>query len=245
MAAKYFIAGEDVNIVLPFLVDGPNGPDYVVPDAGSVSYTVRGHTGQPIAGATNVSVPTDADDTQVSVNIGFPINNKTRQFERRSVEYRWVVAGRAYGREFSFFLTDRLIFDATPAEVRERLGVNASELPDHEVDLVAAYYQLGAQIGATTLADKLAEGTYETIKANRALVLVEALRLLPSLRLRAAKAETSGSEGFTRYDIDWDALEKALKDELGKQVELLGTSSGGVVFMLSAQTDPFNPLDEG
>lgn len=245
MAAKYFFAGEDVNIVLPFLVDGANGPDYVVPDPGSVTYTVRGHNGLPISGANNVSVPTDGDDTQVSVNIGFPINNKTRQFERRNVEYRWTVAGRSYRREFNFFLIDRLIYDATPNEVRERLGVNQSELPDHEIDLVAAYYQLGARIGATVLSDKLAAGTYETIRANRALVLVEALRVLPSLRLRAAKAETSGAEGFTRYDIDWDALEKALKDELGQQTELLTGSTGGVVFMVSSQPDPFNPLDEG
>lgn len=238
MATRYEVAGEDATCVLPFIVEGPNGPDYVVPDASSVTWNVRDHLGATMLPSWAALV-TGPNDTQVVVTIVAALNTKTRQFERRQIEYRWTTAGVPYKRTASYMLSDRVLMDATPDQVRERLGVSRAELADHEIDLIAAYHILAETLGGTVLKDMLDAGTLSTLKANRAIVLQAALFALPSLRLKAAQAEKSGAESFTRFDIDWDALEKALKNESATTTGSLAQSGGSAMFLLSSAPDPF------
>lgn len=242
MATRYEVVGEDVVCVLPFLVEGPNGPDYVVPDANSVTWNLRDHLGATML-ASWATLLTGPDDTQAVVSVVAALNTKTRQFERRQVEYRWAVNGIPHRRTVAYLLCDRINMDATPEQVRERLGVSRSELADREIDLIAAYHLLAESLGGTKLKDMLDLGTLDTIKANRAIVLQAALFALPSLRLKAAQAEKSGAESFTRFNVDWDALEKALKTESAAAAGTLAGSGGSALFVLSSRPDPFGYED--
>lgn len=237
MAVRYEIAGEDVTSVLPLLVDG----DYTTADDGAVAITVRDHLGATILSDT-LTLSTDA--TEFLFAIPAHLNNKTLRFERRTITYRWTTSNRPAGRTVTYVLADYVAMDATPDMVRERLGVSRSELADAEIDLLGAYHTLADTLGGTVLADRLASGTTDMLRANRAIVLTAALSVLPSLRLKAAQAEKSGDESFTRFDIDWDALEAALKSEATASTASSATATGAPLLMLSIAPDPLNPWDD-
>lgn len=232
MALRYEIAGEDLTLVLPLLVDG----DTTTSEGGAVTVKVRDHAGAVVSGET-VTVSSDA--TEFLYTVPAAVNAKTLTFERRSVQYGWTTgAGHPAARTVGYVLADFVAFDATPDMVRERLGVSRSELADHEIDLFGTYYALAESLGGTTLADWLASGTIDMLKANRAIVLSAALAIIPSLRLKAAQAEKSGDESFTRFDIDWDALTAALEDEAAASTATSATATGAPLFMLSIAPDP-------
>lgn len=237
MSARYEVAGEDASILLPFIISGVNGNDYVVPDPNSVEWNVRGHDGTLMTSWQSAVI--GSNDTQTTITVSAALNTKTRSFERRSVEYRWLMNGGRVSRSIPYVLTDRVVFDATPDQVRECLGVNRSELPDHEIDLISSYHLLAAALGGTVLRDKLDLGTIDMIKANRAIVLHTALEVLPALRLKAAQSEKSGAEGFTRYTIDWDKLEHVIRREL-LSINLTDPMVvGSTMFVLSEHRDIF------
>lgn len=237
MAIRYEIAGEDVTLVLPLLIDG----DGTTADDGTVAIKLRDHIGA-IVYADTISLSEDA--TEFLFSVAAHLNEKTRAFERRTITYRWTASGRPASRTVTYVLADYVAMDATPDMVRERLGVSRAELADAEIDLLGAYHTLADTLGGTALADRLASGTTDMLRANRAIVLTAALSLLPSLRLKAAQAEKSGDESFTRFDIDWDALETALKDEAASSTSSSATGTGAPLFMLSVAPDPLNPWDD-
>ena len=209
----YFIANEPVNLTLSFMVDTPNGLDYAPAIDGSVKYTLRDHFGVPLFGLMDVPVPTPGEPSEVGIVIPGSYNAKTTEVARRTITYQWVSGGQLYSRRFAYYLVDWVNIDAEPAAVRAALGVNVGELPDRDISLVTAYLALKSSVGPGVDA-ALAAGDVTTIKINRAIVIREALRLLPSLRLKAARSESSGSESFQRFDIDWDALRDDLRAEL-------------------------------
>lgn len=231
MATRFETAGEEAYVSVPFLVPGGNGYDFVVPDPNSAEWNLRDHAGslmgswQTVPASGIVTVPSS-------------YHTITRDIERRTLEYRWMVNGGRMVRSIPYMLAPRPVFDATPDQVRERLGVNRSELPDHEIDLISSYFTLAAALGGTVLRDWLDLGTVDTLRANRAIVLHAALELIPALRLKAAQTEKSGAEGFTRFDIDWSALEADLRRQLAAATA--STAAGGsALFVLSNRADPF------
>jgi hypothetical protein len=97
MAIRYEIAGEDVTLVLPLLIDG----DGTTADDGTVAIKLRDHLGA-IVYADTISL--SEDTTEFLFSVAAHLNEKTRAFERRTITYRWTASGRPANRTVTYVL---------------------------------------------------------------------------------------------------------------------------------------------
>ncbi len=207
---------------LPFLVDG----QYVVPDHDSVFFAVFG----PNVSILVVDTPVDhAGMTQVSVTISAVVNTPSAVTEPRWIVYRFTVGGLPYTAQVVYTVTPPILLTVSPDHVRAELGVSLAELPDNDLDLVAAVLDLTAGYPSAT-----------QTQLDKASVLSEALRVLPSCRNRAAQTVISGTEEFTRAKPEWDRLESDLRGRLFTLLDSMTTtpSVARTYLTISTPTDP-------
>lgn len=238
----YKTAGEDIAVVIRFLVGG----DTVVPDAGSVSYSVRDNAGALMVGLSAVAVA-DPYSTQTTITVPAASNAITGQIEKRAVIVRFTKDSIPHEIVEIYKLTAWLNLDVAPSAVRASLGLNEGELPDAEIDLPAAYFAIinEPEIDPVDFDAALAAGNASQIAANEAVVCRAALRVLPTLQTRMAAQERSGTSSFARQPVDYPRLRadliarysQALADALGID------SEAPTMIVFSTQTDPFTGED--
>lgn len=231
------IGGQDATLRVAFELDGQP----VVPDVGSVMYTVRGNSGAAVSGLTDVPVTTQSDTTAVVITVAGLNNTLVKRTERRTVVIRFAVGGQLYYLTRRYRVVPWLNHAVEPWAVRSFVGVNRQELGDSEIDLVHAYLEVEAVVGQTTFDTALAAGGLTSDKANLAIKYRAVLDVLPSLQLKVAKAEDNGTMKFQRLDkIDFRSLHLEAAGRLGELLtELSGRDSGSFVLgILSAPVDP-------
>jgi hypothetical protein len=234
---RYEVAGRDVTVTVRFMVDG----DFVVPDASSVTYTLRGNDGLPVAGQTDVAVGTTDSQTETNITIAAVRNGKAKDFENRFVTVEFKVAGQAYSATTAYRLIDWLGVTVTGDDVRSFIGLDSHELADAELDLHASYYEIKKQLGGTVFDDALTAGDDKTLGANRAVLCHQVLRLVPSLRLRTVQREATDTASFDRYKtIDWSAIASLASAELAAGLSAIAGSAVDevTIFQLTTRTDP-------
>lgn len=65
----------------------------------------------------------------------------------------------------------------------------------------------------------LENGTpYEKLMVVDAIEATAALMVLPTLQVRVAKTETSGTNSYTRQNIDWDKLKEYLQSVVAESL---------------------------
>ena len=210
-----FTADDSVTILVPFLVDS----EYVVPDTGSVTFSLRDNNGSLVV--TDQALTPTA--TEIAVTIPSQYNAKALPTELRTLIVKYTVGTAPYQVTVPYRLNAWLNIGVTPAEVRKHLGLSTTELPDADVDFYDAYYLLDAQLAGmgspATMAAALSSGTLNAKYANDALIYKAAFDLLPSLPerlLRREQAGTMSSERFGNYDFGalHDQLTDLLEDTL-------------------------------
>jgi len=231
-----FAAGQDVSLVIPFKVDG----EYVTPDEDSVSYSVRDAQGVLISALTNVSVTLTPGVTDTSITIPATNNTKTLDFETRSVIVTFKVSGQTHNLTLAYRLSDWVNLFINGGTVRGILGLNEFELPDADIDIMAAYASLNDELGDTTLPDALTSGTIKAQAANRAVALKAAIEQCTSIPMRAMRSERSGDTAYDRYPRrDWTSLERDLSAELELEVDKFRVTTKDIptTFLVGARTD--------
>jgi hypothetical protein len=233
----YAAPGRDFAVRVPFLLGGRP----VVADPGSVRYTVLGEGGAPITGLIDVGADVPAGSAAVVVTVPASANQTSLRVGSRGV----LVSFTAAGAPSSTFVAYRLAAPppvwVTPADVRGLLGAARDEIADADVDLVEAHLEVENALGASTLSAALASGARPAFLANRAVAHNAALRLLPSARARYAQSRTNGQEGFSRFRVDFDALEASLRQAYADALSLVAGSSdtltSPVLMVLTKPTD--------
>jgi hypothetical protein len=203
-----FIAGSDVS--LQFHLETKLGTS--IPDADSVTYSVRNNSGDLIV--TDQAISTSDTQTSVVVLVSASDNAITAPalFEKRWVQVVWTQGGNTYRMVKIYRLVPFLNHTVSPDDVRAFLGMDEDELRDDEVDLTAAYYEFNSLLNTGELETALTAGNLSTIRANDAIVATCALRLIPSLELRPLSKQTDGSltnQRFDRVKPDYDKLAQA------------------------------------
>lgn len=202
---KYHLAGEDTTVTFDFLHEG----QFVVPDQGTVTYTVRGTDGTKLVDSQSVN--TGTDQTQIQVVVSASNNQKSGDIEKRSVVVNYQVDGHPFQMVKQYWLTDWLNFTAWPSDVRMYMGVNESELRDHEIDLTWAYFKVRREMGDNATAfDSALDATDDSAYyANMAIIYRAVLDLIPSLQLRVAQREQDDQQAYARLNnIDFEALQR-------------------------------------
>jgi hypothetical protein len=234
-----YISGTDVWFSHMFIANG----EPFIPDVGSVKYTVLDHSGAPIAGLADVAVTTDSTTFQIGLTI--PAANNTvaagKKFERRTIVIQYLRAGAANRAVKAYRLVPLLNHSVEPQHVRSFFGLQEKELPDAEIDLLAAYLYVEDDFTGVSLDSLLASGTTQELAANECIKLRAVIEVLPSVKQRMAQKETNGVVGFERPVVkDFDDIErKAMERYAAARVQALGLTDTVVSFILTTtDSDP-------
>ena len=202
--------------------EAPQG--LVIPDVGSVTYSLFDGTGAPLLVARELTPEAEATGVSIPIHAIHQIIDPERSFERRQVVVSWLAAGRSYQKRLAYRVVELPIHTVTPADVRTYLGINEDELRDDEVDLFAATLMLQGALGRERFEAALTSGTLLEIRATRAIVLSAAQLLFPSLRFRIAQAKSDGTLKFERLKdtTAFEGLVAATMDELVRITGELG-----------------------
>jgi len=202
------LSNKACTLYLEFRKDG----EFVIPDAGSIKFTLRGNSGALLVNAAAVPDPNSSVTTVVVAQA----NNTTTvgTIESRYVLVEFMVAGQPLTITFAYRLSDFLPITAQPQDVRNALGVRFGELQDRDVDLYEAYYNLVRSY--PLLATALVTSDTRAMNANRAIVLYCALDLIPSMPTRTAKQDSLNNATLLRQTIDWESIQAKLQGELSE-----------------------------
>lgn len=193
-------SGLPLSHVVPF----PSG----APD-GDVTWSVINGAGTIVV--TDTITPQAGD---VSATIVVPVISNTLPegtlYEVRDLVWFYTTGGMTVSDEFRFTLEGRVPFGARPDGVRNKLGVSRDDLSDDEIELMKAFLWFENDVGAERL-DALSAGTpvQQLIVAN-GIEAWAALSILPTLQVRIAASESSGTNEYARGKIDWASIEAEL-----------------------------------
>lgn len=213
---------------------------------GAVVYSVLGNDNQPIAGFTSVSVTPPADAFSMMLLVPGEINTCNKPlFEVRTLTWSYLTtSGLVTGRVR--YRVERLIpFPVSEQGVRDKLGLEPTELEDSAIDLLMAYGSLSAKYDLTQYENG---GNYNALIVVNAIEAQAALSALPSLQLAIAKAEDSGTNKYQRFStIDWGMLADSLNSYIYTLQSLTGTEIivpiGTVFVAVGRSTDPLTGND--
>lgn len=223
------LSGRDHTLTIDFLVDG----EFVV--AESAEYLLRDHVGDVLVsgalppGGTTTELTTPAEHNTLSIGA---------LYQPRYLNVFFRANGRSYRSDLSYRVHAFIPMTAAPADVRAELGLDHSEMPDRDIDLVGAY--IGLVTNYADLTSKLTAGGWDTILANRAIVLRAALDRAPGLALRAGSVLKSEESTFQRQEFDVQGLTALLASELdGVLSTLKGVTepSGSSMLLKATPTD--------
>lgn len=175
---------------------------------GAISYQLLANDGAtvivsdditPLAGAVSALIVIPGDHHAVA----------TPLFETRTLVWHFQTETGLVSDRKTYRVNRPLPFPASYDGVRSKLGVAAHELPEADVDLVSAYAELREL--APAIDQSANTGDRNNLLVTAAIEAQAALAALPTLQLRAARSETSGSDQFSRFEkVDWEWLRSEL-----------------------------------
>lgn len=232
-----FLADENVTFIVPFLVDD----EYVVPDTGSVTYTLRDNLGAAVVGQTTQPVSPTAGKTEWPITIQASYNGKTLETENRTLTVSFTYNLAPHQWQVSYRLTDWFPHIVGPNDIRATLGVTRYELPDADMDITAAYMTLRDDLGDTVLYDALVAGGTKSLAANNAITYKTAIDCLPSLPGRVLREEANGTTKTSRFSRwNFKEVEEKLAERLSLAVAVITNvdESFPSLMVAGSRTDP-------
>lgn len=213
------------------LVEFPSG----APD-GNLNWTLLGPDGTTItAGA--VTVPSNAVSQIITVPAQFNTTDVGELASFRDLTWTYSKGGAVINGEQRYSLEARVPYGASNDGVRTKLGVDPHDLPDSEISLVQAFYNFADTVGGSEFTE-LATTPGESLRLRNALEALAALALIPSMQVRIASKESSGTDTFHRQTIDWAALAVDLQAQVTSGITVIlptldETAGFGAIFILA------------
>lgn len=234
---NWFQAGEDLTFDIEIIVNGVPSQ----PDEGTVTFSVRNQSGQVIAGLNQQ--PITVPGTTASIRVPADANALAdgSDTESRFVTLSYIAGGQSRQQRAAYSLHPFLPIEASEDAVRSLLGISSDELPDDDIELVPAYYDLLAENG-DVFRDAFTSTNMLRGHANRALAARAALDSVPSLQLRIFQSRTSENSSFGRFAaVDFERLKSDLRDQLAAALKSVTAPTTSVViptlFVVSSPTD--------
>lgn len=221
-------ADNDISFTVDYIVDG----EFVQPT--TASYRLRGHDGTLLDSGS-----LSADSTSEEVVVGAAHHSISADWENRYYRATFVYEGRTYTSDFDYKLHAFVPLMASTDQVRSLIGLDASELPDKEIALIEAYYDLADEY-STTFTDAFTATGVSNRKANEAVALKAALAVVHSVPMRTKiQVRTENTTVVRSERIDFEALEEALRRKLTSTLGQVvpDTTPNTALFELSTPTD--------
>lgn len=227
-------SGEPITLPVELTLGG----EFVVPDAGSLSMTLR-------AGDGTILKQEDLPDTSLStVQIAIDASYNTLadgdDLALRFLRLDWTVASKPAMTLVSYQVTPSVFFAFGPREIRALLGATVEEFPDDSFAVYQAYLNLKASF--PDLTGYLQAPDLTALAAHKAVALQAALDTAPSWPMRFMTTETEENATLTRSKIDFPLLERSLRAQLQTQTATM-TGTTGVTTTLPALMAVSSPTD--
>jgi hypothetical protein len=205
---------------------------------GAVSYELHGNEGQVLL---DLELNPEAGALSGLILIGGAHNSCGKPlFENRTLIWNYLTADGLVSDRITYRVQRPVPFAAAPDGVRLKLGVEAHELKDDEIDLVSAYAEFVSMFEAGALTVHETAGDRSTILCIHAIEAIAALQLLSALQLKVAKRETSGTNEWERFtNTDWVRIELDLASHIARARAAVDPSfdaTGGTVFSFGTVT---------
>jgi hypothetical protein len=199
---------------------------------GAVSYQLLGNNGAVLVN-TSVTPPAGAISHLLIIAASHNTCSKPL-FENRTLTWSYTTADGLVSDRVTYRVQRPIPFAVSAEGVRLKLGIEAHELKDEEIDLVTAYAELTAMSPTGALVVHETAGDRNTILCIHAIEAIAALSVLPTMQLRIAQSETSGTNEYKRFgSVDWSRIEAELLAHVARARAALDSSydaTGGSVF---------------
>lgn len=215
-----------------------------VPD-GNVTWQVIGSNGVVLDSGV-IDPAADAVSTIIAVDAEHNALAGGDLLSYRDVTWSYSVNGQTIYDEMRYTIEARLPFGLSQDGVRTKLGVEANDLPNAEISLVAAYYALAGMVTEPTLNAAVLLGSHSQLQIRDAIEALAALALLPTMVVRVAAKESSGTQQYQRQKIDWVQVQLSLEATISAGRLILvptfdvTTDFGPLLILASPETDPFS-----
>lgn len=215
------------------------------PDA-EVSWQLRNTGGTLIQSGT--FTPADgAISAAIEITMAGNLLANGQLLGSRDLTWTYAVGGATMSDSFRYQLEGAVPFFATSDGVRNMLGLGQVEdLSDEDIALVRGYLEFEQLVGATKLATMLTGTSYQMMIISEGIEAQAAMRLLPTLQVRVAKRETSGTNQYDRQEIDWVAIQAALAGKINAAaivvdatLEVTRIASGALLQLVTPSYDLF------
>lgn len=186
-----------------------------------LDYTLYNQDGDEVLSA---SVAVSSNQVSHLVEIAGSNNILSKpMFEQMKLEWSYTTATQAVTESVSYTIVARIPFPVTNDGVRKLLGVDRSELPDDDIDLLAAYMTFQANfLDPATLAIHEDAGTLIAYRVTGAIEAVAALAIFPTLQIRLPKKYDSGTSAYERWTtIDWALLYSGIASKISDALVLV------------------------
>jgi hypothetical protein len=209
---------------------------------GNITWVLNDETGAAIDSGTITPAP-----ASVSAFITAPSNMNTlgvgELFGYRDLSWTYTVGGESISGDRRYMLEALPPFGASPEGVRSKLGLDVHEVPDEEISLARSYYSILAAAGDPDLSSYTPTARQRMYLAD-GIEALAGLALIPTLQLRLAIKESSGTDTFQRQKIDWALLAENLRSIVNDAIIILDPTFDplaeiGELFVLATPaTDP-------
>lgn len=156
----------------------------------------------PVVGDVSVDIQIAASNNDLNVG---------ELLGAREILWSYSVGGQAASGSHRYTLEGAIPFVVSENGVRQLLGIDQEDdLPDVDVPLAKAYLYFQNFVGEAELAAGIVGTAFERSCVATAIEAQAALMVLPSLQVRLAQKESSGTNQFARGKIAWEQLEAHL-----------------------------------
>lgn len=209
------------------------------PDA-DVTWTLKDPSGLMLAAGSvtpssgSVSVPISLDGADNNLSGGEVIS-------WRDLSWSYLSGGSTISGYLRYHVEALLPFGVSSTGVRRKLGIDApSDLPDSDIGLPRAYLLFQDLVTTAALTAAEAGSQLQQLKVREAIEAMAALDLIPTMQVRLAKSETSGTNTYARQDVDWNVIAERLEGTVSEGATAVAgagaVAEGGRLFILSTPT---------
>lgn len=222
--------GVAVSTLVEFATGFPDGP---------ISWAVYDETGAELDSGTVAPV-----DGMVSTNIIVPSEHNTLSGGAlsgfRDLVWSYMVGSEVVNGDRRYTIEAPVPWGASHDGVRSKLGIEPHELPNGDISLVRAYYDLVLLMGEPDLTSYTPTAR-ERLALSDAVEAVAALSALPTLQMRAPIKESSGTDTYQRHPADWELLANNLRTMVTDGILILlptfdPLAGAGAIFLLATPT---------
>ena len=208
---------------------------------GDIAWRLLGASGDEIASGVAV-VPLDAVSVNLPIASTYNVLLPGTLFASRDFEWSYTVNGAVVNGEERYSVEARAPFGASNAGVRAKLGVEPKDLPDGDISLIRSYIYFRDLVTADRLTAATDDATLLSIRD--AIEAQAALTLIPTMAVRVAVSEASGTNAYKRQEVEWGAIAESLSTIVSDAIVAVNptydpTPTGALFVLATPATDPF------